>query len=94
MNSPSTTCWCDSPTGRWPACAHQWTVIDALDGGAVSGEMGPLAALDGIVESPEYRDAELATGPHMLALAALGELDADSTYRTALEGLVAATRWS
>lgn len=74
--------------------AHEWTVIDALDGGAVSGEMGPLAALDGIVESPEYRDAELATGPHMLALAALGELDADSTYRTALEELVAATRWS
>jgi hypothetical protein len=74
--------------------AGEWTVIDALESGSVIGEMGPLAALDGIVESREYRAAELATGPQMLALAALAELDADPTYVAAMDKLAAATRWS
>jgi hypothetical protein len=74
--------------------AGEWTVIEALEGGSVVGDLGPLAALAGIAEGPEYHDAELATGPHMLGLAALGELDADPTYAAAVEQLAASTRWS
>jgi hypothetical protein len=74
--------------------AGEWTVIEALEGGSVSGELGPLAALAGLVESPEYHDAELASGAHMLALASLGELYADRSYATAMERLAAATRAS
>ena len=72
--------------------AGEWTVIEALEGGSVTGDLGPLAALAGIAESPEYHDAELATGPHMLPLAVLGELDADPAFAAAMEQLASSTR--
>lgn len=72
--------------------AGEWTVIEALEGGSVTGDLGPLAALAGVAESPEYHDAELATGPHMLPLAVLGELDADPAFAAAMEQLASSTR--
>ncbi len=67
--------------------AGEITVIQALEDGAVRGELGGLAALAGIVESPEFHGAELATGRHAIALSVLGELDAHETFATAVQVL-------
>ncbi|HEX4776884.1 MAG TPA: hypothetical protein VFW74_08940 [Acidimicrobiia bacterium] len=67
--------------------AGEITVIQALEGGAVKGDLGGLAALAGIVESPEFHAAELATGRHSIALSVLGELDAHETFATAMRVL-------
>jgi hypothetical protein len=67
------------------------TILEAIADGTVEGEMGPLALLAGIVESPEYRAAELATGRHPYALAVLGELDADERYASAFQQLARAS---
>jgi hypothetical protein len=61
--------------------AGEMTVLEALEDGHVDGEIGPLAVLAGISESDEFRDAERATGRHAFALATLGQLHADGTYR-------------
>lgn len=68
--------------------AGEITVIQALEGGAVKGDLGGLAALAGIVESPEFHAAELATGRHSIALSVLGELDAHDTFAAAMRVLV------
>lgn len=72
--------------------AGEWGILEALEGGSVNGELGPLAALAGLAEGPEYHAAELATGAHMLALATLGELDSDPAYEGAIGQLAARTR--
>lgn len=67
--------------------AGEITVIQALEGGAVKGDLGGLAALAGIVESPEFHAAELATGRHCVALSVLGELDAHEPFAAAMRAL-------
>ena len=54
--------------------AGEITILEALEGGKVAGELGPLALLAGITESKEFHEAELATGRHAIALAALGQV--------------------
>jgi hypothetical protein len=54
--------------------AGEITIIEGLEGGSVAGELGPLALLAGISESPEFHEAELASGRHALALAAMGQV--------------------
>jgi hypothetical protein len=66
------------------ARAGEITIIEALEGGSVSGDLGPLAALAGIAESPEYQRAERATGRHAIALSVLGELNLDERFRAAM----------
>jgi hypothetical protein len=67
------------------------TILDALEDGGVTGELGPLGVLAGISESEEFHAAELATGPHAIALAALGELDADPGFAAAITQVFAET---
>jgi hypothetical protein len=76
------------------ARAGEISIIEALEGGSVTGEIGPLAALAGILESPEFHAAELATGRHALALAVLGELDSDPMFASAMEQLAVLTQWT
>jgi len=54
--------------------AGEITIIEALEGGNVAGQLGPLALLAGITESPEFHEAELATGRHGIAMAAFGQV--------------------
>jgi hypothetical protein len=54
--------------------AGEITMLEALEGGNVAGDLGPLALLAGIQESHEFHAAELATGRHAFALAALGQV--------------------
>ena len=67
------------------------TILDALEGGSIVGELGPLAMLAGLLEAPEFHAAELATGRHSFALAVLGELWANETWINALHELAAQT---
>jgi hypothetical protein len=74
--------------------AGELTVLEALnDGGRVEGELGPLAMLAGIAESPEFNAAQRATGRHALALAVLGELDARTTFGDAVARLASESEW-
>lgn len=65
------------------------TMLDALEGGTIQGDLGPLTMLAGLLEEPEFRAADLATGRHAFALATLGELWADETWIAALDRLAA-----
>jgi hypothetical protein len=67
--------------------AGEYTILEALEGGNIKGEIGPLAALAGILESPEYEAAKLASGTHAYPLAVLGLLDADEGYAAAIDAL-------
>jgi hypothetical protein len=67
------------------------TIIDVLENGTVQGELGPLALLAGILESPEFHAAEIATGGHGFALAVLGELWSNAVWTDALEQLAGET---
>jgi hypothetical protein len=67
------------------------TVLDALEGGTIDGAIGPIALLAGILESPEYEAAELASGRHGFALSVLGDLWADPDWIAALDALAAQT---
>jgi hypothetical protein len=67
------------------------TIIDALEGGTLHGELGPLALLAGILESPEFHAAELATGGHGFALAVIGELRSNPVWTEAFEQLARET---
>jgi hypothetical protein len=63
------------------------TILEALEGGSIEGALGPITMLAGILDAPEFRAADLATGRHGFALATLGELWADNTWTAALEHL-------
>jgi len=67
------------------------TIIDVLEGGTLQGELGPLGLLAGILESPEFHAAELATGRHGFALAVIGELWSNPVWTEALERLAGET---
>lgn len=69
--------------------AGEITVIDALVGGGIEGPEGALMLIAGIREDPHYHAAELATGRHAIALAALGDLDADERYAKLMAELAA-----
>jgi hypothetical protein len=72
--------------------AGEYSIFQALEqGGKVDGQLGPLALLAGISESPEFHRAELACSRAALALGNLGEAMADSTYQAALDQLAAVT---
>jgi hypothetical protein len=67
------------------------TIIEVLEGGTVQGELGPLGMLAGMLESPEFHAAELATGRHGFALAVIGELWSNPVWIEALDHLASAT---
>jgi hypothetical protein len=69
----------------------EWGVLDAMEHGSIEGELGPLAMLAGVLESPEFHAAEQATSTHSVALGGLGLLDADPEYTQACERLAAIT---
>ncbi len=69
----------------------EWGVLDALEHGTVEADLGPLAMLAGLLESPEFHDAEQATSGHSYALGGLGLLDADAAFTRASEALAAGT---
>jgi hypothetical protein len=69
----------------------EWGVLDALEHGSIDAEIGPLAMLAGVLESPEFHEAEQATGGHSHALGGLGRLDADPEFTHASEQLAART---
>jgi hypothetical protein len=70
----------------------EFSIFQALEqGGKVDGQLGPLALLAGISESPEFHRAELACSGAALALGKLGEALADPVYQTALDELAAVT---
>ncbi len=63
------------------------TILDVLEGGTIDGALGPITMLAGILEAPEFRAADLASGRQGFALATLGELWADERWTAALEQL-------
>jgi hypothetical protein len=65
------------------------TILDVLEGGSIDGALGPITMLAGILEAPEFRAADLASGRQGFALATLGELWADPRWTGALEHLAA-----
>jgi hypothetical protein len=65
-------------------------IIEALEGGRIDGEVGPVSMLAGLLESPEFGEVELVTDvADVLALATLGELWADPRFVSARVGLAA-----
>jgi hypothetical protein len=68
--------------------AGEITIIEALEDGTVDGPVGALGLLAGISEDPRFHAAELATGRHAIALAALGDLDSDEHYQQLISELV------
>jgi hypothetical protein len=74
-----------------PVRCGERSILDAIANGSIEGEIGPMAVLAGILESPEFQAAERATGRHGFALAALGALDADPAYAAAMTQLAAKT---
>lgn len=71
--------------------AGEATILEALEQGSVRGDIGALAALAGIFESPEFHAIEVASGRHAFALGVLGLLDADRAYADALTDLGSGT---
>lgn len=71
--------------------ALEMTILEAVDVGRVTGAIGPLATLGGISESPEFEDAQAATGRHAFALATLGELDATPDFAAVLADVAGRT---
>jgi hypothetical protein len=71
--------------------AGEITILDALVGGNIEGAEGALMLVAGIREDRHYHAAELATGRHAIALAALGDLDTDERYAKFIAELDAAT---
>lgn len=47
--------------------AGETTILEALEDGRVTGEVGALAMLAGISESPEFEAAQIATGRRVRA---------------------------
>ncbi len=70
--------------------AGEITILDALESGSVDGPVGALAVLAGLSEDPRFHAAELATGRHAIALAALGDLDCNEQYAKLMAELASA----
>jgi len=69
----------------------QCTILEAIEGGKIDGDVGALAALAAIYESPEVEAAFRATGSQSLALATLGELGAVPGFQERFAELIART---
>jgi hypothetical protein len=70
-------------------------IIEALEGGKLDGQVGPVSMLAGLLESPEFGEVEMVTDvADVLALAALGDLWADPRFASARVGLAADTNAS
>jgi hypothetical protein len=69
----------------------QCSMLEAVEGGQVDGEVSSLVALAAIYETPEFEAAHLATGRSVLSLATLGELCAHPEFRIAMSELMAST---
>ena len=64
------------------------TLLEALEGGEIDGHVSAVMAFAGFRETPEYRAAEIATGSHALGLATVGELRAQSRFRSQMAELM------
>jgi hypothetical protein len=72
---------------------RECSILEALeDGGSIDGNVSSMATLAALYEHPVFADAMFATGPHALALATLGELRADETFRAGMGALMRTTR--
>jgi hypothetical protein len=71
--------------------AGELSVLEQIELGRVTGELGPLGALLGINESPEWERAQHATGRMGIPLAALGEVAATPSFRSAWAALAEET---
>jgi hypothetical protein len=69
----------------------QCTMLEAVEGGQLDGEVSSLVALAAIYETPEFEAAHMATGRYVLGLATLGELCTHPEFRTAMNKLMACT---
>lgn len=67
------------------------SIYEAIEGGRVDGEVGPLMLLAGLQESLELHDAELACGPSGPVLANLGRVMDQDVCREGLATLAAET---
>jgi hypothetical protein len=67
------------------------SIYEAIEGGRVDGEVGPLMLLAGLQESLELHDAELACGPSGPVLANLGRVMSQEVCRAGLATLAAET---
>jgi hypothetical protein len=67
------------------------SIYEAIEGGRVDGEVGPLMLLAGLQESVELHDAELACGPSGPVLANLGLVMDQEVCRAGLATLAAET---
>jgi hypothetical protein len=67
------------------------SIYEAIEGGRVEGEVGPLMLLAGLQESPELHAAELACGPSGPVLANLGRVMAQQACTEGLEALAGET---
>ena len=71
--------------------AGELSVLEQVELGKVTGELGPLGALLGINESPEWERAQHANGRIGIPLAALGEVAATPSFRSAWAALAEET---
>jgi hypothetical protein len=67
------------------------SIYEAIEGGRVDGDVGPLMLLAGLYESPEQHEAELACGPAGPVLAKLGLVMDQEPVREGLAALAAET---
>jgi hypothetical protein len=67
------------------------SIYEAIEGGRVDGDVGPLMLLAGMYESPELHGAELACGPAGRVLADLGTLLHQPEHQEAMATLTAET---
>jgi hypothetical protein len=72
--------------------AGEMMILETLQDGRVEGSIGAMALLAGLMESPEYEDAERAAGRHAIALATLGELRATPAVAGLLHDLLTETQ--
>jgi hypothetical protein len=67
------------------------TIYEAIDQGRIEGEIGPLALLAGLSDSPELHAAERACGPSGLVLAQLGQATSVDGFDEAMRALTGVT---
>ncbi len=69
----------------------QISIYEAIEGGRVDADVGPLMLLAGMYESPEFHAAELACGPCGPVFSNLGLVMDQPACREGLEALAAET---
>ena len=71
--------------------ADRISVLEAVAGGELAGELAALAALAGVFEGDEFRALMARSAPCALALVALGDLRTSPEFVSALAYVVATT---